>query len=78
MALIACGECGHQVSDKEGSVCPGCGAPVSRRVMTVQGRQMLGLSIAVVGAVIFFVAPHPYGPFAGGIILIIGLIGALI
>ena len=28
MALIKCGECGNEVSDKAGS-CPGCGAPIA-------------------------------------------------
>lgn len=29
MALVACSECNHQVSDKAPS-CPGCGAPIPR------------------------------------------------
>ena len=28
MALIKCGECGKEVSDKAAS-CPGCGAPIA-------------------------------------------------
>jgi len=31
MAIIACKECGHQVSDKAAS-CPGCGAPIAPAV----------------------------------------------
>ena len=33
MALIECGECGKQISDKAVS-CPGCGAPVSTGITT--------------------------------------------
>lgn len=30
MALIACAECGKEISDKA-AACPGCGAPVKTR-----------------------------------------------
>ena len=30
MALISCGECGKQISDKA-TACPGCGAPIAGR-----------------------------------------------
>lgn len=37
MALLACGECGNQVSDKAGS-CPKCGAPVSGAALAPTSR----------------------------------------
>ncbi len=55
MTLVACSKRGHQVSDKAGSVCPGCGALVSAETKMVKGHQMLALAIAAVGAVVFFV-----------------------
>lgn len=37
MALIECGECGREVSDKAAS-CPGCGSPMAtQRVSTGKG-----------------------------------------
>lgn len=35
MALIKCGECGNQVSDKASS-CPKCGAPISENIQVVE------------------------------------------
>jgi hypothetical protein len=41
MAIISCGECGHQVSDRAAS-CPGCGAPVTPAVETKpRGRRVI-------------------------------------
>jgi hypothetical protein len=77
MSLIACSECGHQVSDKPGSICPGCGAPNPGESKDVSGHRVVAVSIAVLGVATFVVAPPPYGPFVGGLIMIFGLIAAL-
>ena len=47
MALTACRECGHQISDTA-AACPSCGAPVSGGVVTTQatGRRFKGLQLA--------------------------------
>ncbi len=77
MGLKVCSECEHQVSDKRGSVCPGCGAPNSAQSGGVLGHQAVAVSIAVLGVATFVFAPAPYGPFVGGLMMIIGLIASL-
>lgn len=77
MSLVTCSECGHQVSDKPGSICPGCGAPTPTGGKQVTGHQVVAVSIAILGVATFVIAPPPFGPFVGGIIMIIGLIAAL-
>ena len=77
MALVACSACGHQVSDKAGSVCPACGAPSGPSTGRVKGHYVVAVTIAGLGAVTFAIAPPPYGPFVGGLIMICGLIAAL-
>lgn len=77
MALSTCNECGHQVSDKPGSICPGCGAPSSPDLSGIKSYQVVALIIAALGAVTFFLAPPPFGPFVGGMVMIVGMIGAL-
>lgn len=37
MALIACAECGHQVSDRA-AACPQCGAPVTSQAPVASAR----------------------------------------
>lgn len=59
MALIECGECGREVSDKAAS-CPGCGAPIGAQGKTVKAKRagaglettgFLLIAGAVVGAI---------------------------
>ncbi len=41
MALIACKDCGKQISDQAGS-CPHCGAPVARPTMSIHNSALSG------------------------------------
>ena len=57
MALTACRECGHQISDTS-AACPACGAAVSGGVVTTQatarrfkGLQLLSVLIMSAGTV---------------------------
>jgi hypothetical protein len=77
MSLVTCSECGHQVSDKPGSVCPGCGGPTPTGTEEVTGHHVVAASMLVFGVLIFVAALPPYGPFVGGLIMIIGLIATL-
>jgi ribosomal protein L32 len=77
MSLVTCNECGHQLADRPGTVCPGCGAPTPTGGKKVTGHHVVTMSIAVLGVATFVAAPSPYGPFVGGLIMIIGLIAAL-
>ena len=40
MALVKCGECDREVSDKA-AACPGCGAPINAQAPTVQQVQVV-------------------------------------
>jgi hypothetical protein len=61
MAIIACKECGHQVSDKAAS-CPGCGAPIAvavkpkgRAKRVVHGFLITSAAIGVIAAVVWLI-----------------------
>ena len=47
MALIQCGECGKEVSDKAVS-CPGCGAPISEPRVREEIRKEVGVQQVVI------------------------------
>ena len=61
MAIIACKECGHQVSDKAAS-CPGCGAPIAAAVKpkgrakrVVNGFLITSAAVGVIAAVLWLI-----------------------
>jgi hypothetical protein len=68
MAIIACKECGHQVSDKAAS-CPSCGAPIAAAVKpkgrakrVVRGFLITSVAIGLIAAVLWLIGmPKPAG-----------------
>jgi hypothetical protein len=61
MAIIACKECGHQVSDKAAS-CPSCGAPIAAAVKpkgrakrVVRGFLMTSVAVGLIAAVLWLI-----------------------
>jgi hypothetical protein len=61
MAIIACKECGHQVSDKAAS-CPSCGAPIAAAVKpkgrakrVVRGFLITSVAIGLIAAVLWLI-----------------------
>jgi hypothetical protein len=81
MALVACGECGREVSDRA-VACPHCGAPPSsasndRPVVTTEqtgkrykAYQFAGGAVLLFGLIVMFTAPPPSWP--GATIAIVG------
>ena len=61
MAIIACKECGHQVSDKAAS-CPSCGAPIAgavkprgRAKRVVRGFLITSVAVGLIAAVLWLI-----------------------
>jgi predicted metal-binding protein len=84
VSLIACTECGYQVSDKAAS-CPQCGAPVSSRaaepVVTTQLtakkfklQELLAVAAIIAGVVIVIVADGQAGRLIGGALALAGFV----
>lgn len=73
MALIQCGECNHDVSDKAAN-CPNCGNPISiaipdtvsgQQITTTQltskkykGHMLIGICLVIGGCTMFFDGVH--------------------
>lgn len=83
MSLIACAECGHQISSRA-KACPQCGAPVAadarRGVVTTQQtgklaklQQALAVVLMIVG-VVLFAGGDTQRAATGGMLMIAGLI----
>jgi len=61
MAIIACKECGHQVSDKAAS-CPNCGAPIAvvvkprgRAKRVIYGFLITSAALALIAAMLLLI-----------------------
>lgn len=83
MSLIACTECGRQVSDKAAS-CPQCGAPIAtgktEATVTTQltsrkfkFHQIVAVGAIIVGSVIAIAVETPRGRGFGGALVMAGL-----
>ena len=64
MAIISCGECSHQVSDRAAS-CPSCGAPVTPAVETKpRGRRVIPkvlitlMALWTLGTLLWLIVPR--------------------
>ncbi len=75
--LIECSECHGRISDQAAS-CPHCGAPPPGRSGDIKGHQILGMCGAVGGLAIFMITVNPEWRIGGGVLMILGLIGALL
>lgn len=83
MSLIACAECGSQISDKAAS-CPRCGAPVPRpleQTVTTQAtaktfklQQIIATIVVIVGVLILIIAEPGAGKIWGLVITGIGVV----
>lgn len=83
MSLIACAECGHQISDKAAS-CPKCGAPTQRApeaTITTQLtakkfklQELIGVLGAIVGILMATMAETSATRFLGAGFLLAGVV----
>jgi hypothetical protein len=71
MAIIACKECGHQVSDKAAS-CPGCGAPIApavkprgRAKRVVYGFLITSAAVGLIAAMLWLIGMSKQAAMSG-------------
>lgn len=77
MALVVCEECGREVSDKAPQ-CPTCGAPGLSGRSAISARSVVATGLALAGAGLFLLGRDPTLTISGGILLVVGLLGALL
>lgn len=82
MALIACPECGHQVSTLAKS-CPSCGAPVAAAPVDASPRREPVVTAGLLGKVVAAIAAWLVAPwvvrmvaFVAGIVMLIVMFAA--
>lgn len=74
MALIACEECGKEIS-ADALICPSCGKPnIRARNKAKNTNQKIGCGLVLIGLVLAFII-HP---LLGAAVFIVGLIVALL
>lgn len=77
MALVACEECGREVSDKAPQ-CPTCGAPRLSGRSAISSRSVVATGLALAGAGLLLLGRDPTLTINSGILLVVGLLGALL
>lgn len=77
MALVVCEECGREVSDKAPQ-CPACGAPGLSGRSAISARSVIATGLALAGAGLLLLGRDPTLTISGGILLVVGLLGALL
>ena len=75
--LIDCLECGNRISD-EAKVCPTCGAPVTKKGADIKAHQMFGLVLMASGLGLYLLTANPNWNIVGGVLMVLGFIGALL
>lgn len=77
IVMIDCNECGKQISDSAPH-CPHCGAPVVVRGTEIKAHQILGVVIMISGLALYLVTRDPVLSAVGGMLLVVGFLGALL
>ena len=75
--MIDCNECGKRISDSAPH-CPYCGAPVEMKGPEIKARQIFGVVIMIAGFAIYLAAREPAWIAVGGMVMVVGFLGALL
>ena len=77
MAMVDCPECGQRISE-HARACPACGAPAAAGGGAISGRQVFAAGLVLLGGGLMLMGTGSTLSFAGGILLVTGLLGVLL